>query len=114
MKKKDFKKYLYLFINPILFMICLWFINNEFAIFFILLFFIGFSFWLKYEKKEIYLFLVGTLLGIILELGGDYFNQMQYWDSGSFFGIPIWLPILWGFGAVYLRKFGNCIVNKKF
>lgn len=114
MNSKDVKKYFYLFVVPLLFLVVMWFFSNEWIIFFATLILISISFWIKYEKNEIYFFLVGVLLGIIGEVGGDYFNQLQYWENGSFFGVPIWLPVLWGYACVYFRRLGNFIINKKF
>jgi hypothetical protein len=66
---------------------------------------------LDYKKGEFYLFLIGLFLGIIMEIGGNLINQMQYWSSGMFFGIPIWLPILWGYAFVFMRRIGKLVVK---
>jgi hypothetical protein len=78
----------------------------------ILLVCIGLTFGIRHHHKEWLLFSAGTVLGIIFEIGGDALYKMQYWSSGSFFGIPYWLPLLWGFGFVIIHRFGSIIVEK--
>ncbi|MGE0793218.1 MAG: hypothetical protein AB7V77_03520 [Candidatus Woesearchaeota archaeon] len=100
---------IFLFIIPL---ILLWFVRNELSVALGLMFLLFLTFSIKYEKNEIYLFLIGVVCGIVAEVGGDYFNQIQYWENGLFFGVPLWLPILWGYGVVYFRRLGNYIVKK--
>jgi len=101
---------IFLFILPLPFM---WFTHNELFISLLLLCLIITTFLIKYEKNEIYLLLLGIIAGIIAEVGGDYFNKVQYWEQGSFFGVPFWLPLLWGYGVIYFRRIGNWIVKPK-
>ncbi|MDD3174976.1 MAG: hypothetical protein PHU51_00695 [Candidatus Nanoarchaeia archaeon] len=101
---------IFLFILPLPFM---WFTHNELFISLLVLCLIITTFSIKYEKNEIYLLLLGIIAGIIAEIGGDYFNKVQYWEQGSFFGVPFWLPLLWGYGVVYFRRIGNWIVSLK-
>jgi hypothetical protein len=101
---------IFLFIFPLPFM---WFTHNELFISLLVLCLIITTFLIKYEKNEIYLLLLGIIAGIIAEIGGDYFNKVQYWEQGSFFGVPFWLPLLWGYGVVYFRRIGNWIVSLK-
>lgn len=91
----------------------MWFTHNELFISLLLLCLIITTFLIKYEKNEIYLLLLGIIAGIIAEVGGDYFNKVQYWEQGSFFGVPFWLPLLWGYGVIYFRRIGNWIVKPK-
>ncbi len=71
------------------------------------------TFRIKYHRNEWALFLAGIMAGIIIELGGDLVHKLQYWKQGSFFGIPLWLPIFWGLAFVYIRRLGNLIVKGK-
>lgn len=64
------------------------------------------------ERGEITLFIIGVILGIVLEVGGDMIYKLQYWEHGSFFGIPYWLPLMWGYAFVFIRRIGNHIVKK--
>ena len=87
--------------------------KNELIICVVLIAMMLVTFRIKYYRNELVLFLTGIILGIIIELGGDLVNKMQYWTQGSFFGIPLWLPIFWGLTFVYIRRIGNLIVKSK-
>lgn len=67
--------------------------------------------WIEYEQHEWKVFLIGVIIGIIAEIGGDLVYKLQYWENGSFFGIPLWLPLLWGYGFIFIRRVGNQIIN---
>jgi len=92
-------------------LVFLWFVKNEFLIFIGLLLIIGISFKINYEKNEFYWLFIGIITGITLEIGGDYFYKLQFWTSGSFFGLPLWLPLLWGYIFVIVRRIGNLVVK---
>jgi len=69
------------------------------------------AFRVRYYRHEWLLFVVGTLLGLAFELGGDAIYKLQSWSEGSLFGIPAWLPLFWGLGFVFIRRFGNVLVG---
>lgn len=89
------------------------FTTDEIIVSFWLLFVLVAGFLVRYDKGEWKLLLLGIVLGTILELGGDVFNKVQYWEQGNFFGIPLWLPLMWGIGFIYIRRIGNIIIIKK-
>ena len=80
------------------------------TLFLLLVLIIIFSF-LEYHKGEWILFFIGAIVGIVLELGGDLIFPLQSWADGSLFGIPLWLPILWGYSFVFIRRIGKLIVK---
>jgi len=63
-------------------------------------------------KGEFHLFLFGVLLSLIIELGLGLVARSQHWEHASLFGIPFWLPIMWGYGFVVMRRVGNLIVTQ--
>jgi hypothetical protein len=69
------------------------------------------AFRVRYYRHEWLLFAVGTVLGVTFELGGDAIYKLQSWSEGSLFGIPAWLPLFWGLGFVFFRRFGNVLVG---
>jgi hypothetical protein len=69
------------------------------------------AFRVRYYPREWLLFAVGTLLGLAFEKGGDAIYKLQSWSEGSLFGIPVWLPLFWGLGFVFFRRFGNVLVR---
>jgi len=69
------------------------------------------AFRVRYYRHEWLLFVVGCVLGLVFELGGDAIYKLQSWSEGSLFGIPAWLPLFWGLGFVFFRRFGNVLVG---
>jgi len=72
---------------------------------------IGIFFYLYAVKGEAFLLALGILFGVLVEVGGDAIYKLQYWENGSFLGIPFWLPLYWGFCFVMIRRFGNLVVK---
>lgn len=104
-------KIIYLLL-PVLFPLIL-LTKNEWMIALGVLIFIAATLMLGYRTREWLLIIVGILFGIVAEIGGDMIYQLQYWDQGSFFGIPIWLPLLWGYGFLYIGRVSALIIKKK-
>jgi len=73
---------------------------------------LGYTFLHRYQKGEVYLFLLGLFFGLILELIGNFYLG-QKWAEASFFTVPIWLPIFWGYGFVIIRRIGEIFVERK-
>ena len=62
------------------------------------------AFLVEYRRKDLVLFLIGSL---IFSLGEALFiaTDIETFKRTSLFGImPIWLPILWGYIFVALRR----------
>ena len=93
-------------------LVLLLFFRSEIAITCLVILSILITFKIKYYKKEIYVFLFGSIMGILFELIGNFLLG-QSWGEASFFTIPIWLPLTWGYGFVLIRRIGNIIVNEK-
>jgi len=90
------------------------FLKNELITSLLIVIFIGLFFTLfDYEPKEWKLLVLGLILSLISELGGDYFFKLQTWTQGSLFGIPLWLPILWAYEFVFIRRIGNSIIKSR-
>jgi membrane-bound metal-dependent hydrolase YbcI (DUF457 family) len=88
-------------------------VRTELGITIVVVLLLALSFWFRYYKGEWKVLIIGILAGIFLEVGGDMLYQLQYWAQGSLMGIPIWLPIFWGYVFVFTRRIGNIIVKKK-
>jgi hypothetical protein len=93
-------------------LVILFFIHTEIIITIVTLAVILITFKIRYEKNEAYWFFTGIIIGILLEIGGDMFYKLQFWSQGSFFGIPLWLPLFWGYLFVIVRRIGNIVVKK--
>jgi hypothetical protein len=55
---------------------------------------------------EVYLYGIGTAVGIFIEIGFRFLGYQQTWTDASLFGIPFWLPLAWGMGFVLITRFG--------
>ena len=108
MKSKEILKQLLPFIIAFLVPI---FIDNEILFTFIVLLLIGFSLKISYEKKEELLILFGIILGFIIEVVLGLVYRAQFWENASLFGVPIWLPLICGYGFLIIRRIGNLIVK---
>lgn len=75
--------------NIILFLVLL-------AISFLLLF-------IQKEKSEIWLFIACGFYGALAEIIAIYFGSWTY-NSADFLGVPIWLPVLWGIAALFMKR----------
>ena len=65
----------------------------------------------SYHHNEVILFFVGLLFGIFIEVGLRMLGYQQKWKDASFFGVPYWLPLMWGFGFVIITRLGSFILN---
>lgn len=66
---------------------------------------------LRRVPGEAHLFALGLVLALVIELGLGLVARTQHWDHASLFGIPFWLPLMWGYGFVVMRRVGNLIVD---
>jgi len=89
----------------------LFFFRTEIAITLLAILGIGLTFFIGYHKKEYIVFLFGLLIGLVFELIGNFWLG-QNWPEASFFTIPIWLPLTWGYGFVIIRRIGNILIEK--
>jgi len=108
---KKYKPVIFEFILVVAGFFLVMLLRDELAITAIVLLAIIVLFNIRYAKGEFFLLLLGILSGVIIEIGGDTVYHLQYWSQGSFFGIPIWLPLLWGYGFVLIRRLGDLIVK---
>jgi len=58
----------------------------------------------------IIIFIFCGIAGAIAEIIGIYFGAWSY-SKPFFYGIPIWLPFLWGIAALFLIKLSESIKN---
>lgn len=105
-------KALKIFINiiPVILMIGLIpVIRNDYWLTAVYVLIIAISFFIKYEKKE-YIFL---LFGFFTMIISEYFfvsTGVETFNRNSLFGLmPIWLPSLWGYGFVVIKRAINIL-----
>ncbi len=63
-----------------------------------------------HEHEDFILYVVGGIGGPIGEIIAIHFGVWQY-SNPDFFGIPIWLPFLWGSASVFIERMRH-VINK--
>lgn len=71
-----------------------------------------FAFFPNEKKVKIWLFIIGLFLGTLIEVVMGFWGRSQYWSYGSLFGVPLWLPFIWGFGFEIIYILGNYIKSR--
>lgn len=69
---------------------------------------VGLILWRR-DKKEFIIFGYGILIGFIVETIGTQISGYQSFTEPDFLGIPLWLPIVWGYGFVAMKRIGDAI-----
>ncbi len=111
MEKGSIKEIVIQLLQLIIVFIILTFTRNELIFTLVIAVLLLVNFKIKYNKNEWGLFLIGCLVGFIIEVALGKIYRMQYWQQDSLFGVPVWLPLLWGYGFVFIRRIGNLIVK---
>ena len=110
--KKLFFDVFILLLFLVLGFLLIWFVKNELVASLGVMVLLVLNFLVKYYKGEWLLFIVGVIIGFLIEVGLSTIYKMQYWEQGSFLKIPLWLPLTWGYGFVFIRRIGDLIVKK--
>ncbi|HBD24428.1 MAG: hypothetical protein A2566_01385 [Candidatus Zambryskibacteria bacterium RIFOXYD1_FULL_40_13] len=108
---KNIKKILIQLGLLILAFVLLGIVRNEYVFTVIVIFLIGVSLKMDYHKNEWALLLLGFVLGFFIEVIMGLFYRFQHWDNASLLGVPIWLPLVWGYAFVLIRRVGALIVK---
>ena len=83
---------------------------NEIILTFVMIFLLAFTMKMDYVKREWELVLIGIVVGFIIEVVTGLIYRLQYWSNGSLFGVPFWVPIMWGYSFLVMRRVGDNIV----
>ncbi len=67
----------------------------------------------SYKKGEIQLFVFGTILGFIIEVVMGLVTRHQFWNETFLFGVPVWLPFIWGYGFVIIHRVGEILLGSR-
>lgn len=68
------------------------------------------AFLLFHKKEDLVFFWLGALFGTIAEIVCVYYGVWTY-SNPVVLGIPLWLPILWGFAWLFARRIRDTILN---
>lgn len=93
---------------PILFGILLSYLfwQNSVLLFILYLTLTLFLIYLHKDKSELIIFIYGVLIGIVVEVVGTQISGYQSFTKPDFEGIPIWLPLAWGYGFIAMKRIG--------
>lgn len=84
-------------------------IKNDYNLSLVYIVIISLSFYLKKEKYDFFVFVFGFVVMTIFE---NLFVKtgVETFQRNSLFGImPLWLPLLWGYGFVVIKRAINVI-----
>lgn len=96
---------------PILIMIGLIpLIKNDYLLSLLYIIIILISFKIKYVKNECRIFTAGFTLMLIFEFI-FISTGVETFIRNSLFGMPLWLPFLWGYGFVAIRRAGEYLIK---
>jgi hypothetical protein len=73
------------------------------------------AYWIRYyfwpDKEDLVLYICGAILGPIAEIIATKVGIWHY-TLPTFFNIPLWLPLAWGFAAVLIIRIALAFVKK--
>lgn len=62
--------------------------------------------YLHKDKTEFLIFAYGIVIGALVEIIGTQVSGYQSFVNPDFGGIPMWLPLAWGYGFVAMKRVG--------
>lgn len=71
-----------------------------------------FLIWRHKDRSEYLIFIYGIVIGFIVEVVGTQVSGYQSFTKPDFWGIPVWLPVAWGYGFVAMKRIGDIISNQ--
>jgi hypothetical protein len=68
---------------------------------------------IEYHRGDIHALIIGCIVGFAVEAIGTSVAGYQSFANPDFFGIPMWLPIVWGYGFLFMKRVGVIINNSE-
>jgi len=108
----DLIKFIFLELIPVIIgkILLIFFWRSNLLLTFLYLIVIGAAFKIKYEKREWIVFLLGAVVGLLIEIGAVFIGFESFVEP-LFLGIPLWMPLTWGYGFIVIRRISNAIVE---
>jgi len=63
----------------------------------------------EYHKGEIIVFFYGLGIGLLIEITGTFIIKYQSFANPDLFGIPLWLPVAWGYAFVMMGRIARIL-----
>lgn len=64
---------------------------------------------LKYYPGDLFAFSYGALLGFGIEVFQTSIAKFHTFSNPDILGIPIWMPLVWGYGFMLMKRIGILI-----
>lgn len=72
----------------------------------------GITWLFHYHYNEWLLMTLGVIGGTLVEIGLRFLGFQQVWNNASLFGVPYWLPLIWGFEFVVITRLGIYLTKR--
>jgi len=77
--------------------------RSPFLLLILLLAIVALAFWLRKNPHDAWLFAIVSIWGVLAEMLAIRFGTRTY-ALPQFWGVPIWLPALWGMAALFIKQ----------
>ena len=67
----------------------------------------------KYYQGDLFALIYGFVIGLLVETIGTSVSHYQSFANPDFLGIPMWLPIVWAYGFMLMKRIGVIIYDTK-
>lgn len=68
--------------------------------------------WKFLDEKDKYVFVVGAIIGPVIEIIAIYFGVWRY-ANPTLLGIPMWLPVLYGIASIFIERIARKLISRK-
>lgn len=65
--------------------------------------------YIGWSPGDLFVFAYGTVLGFAIEFFEVNIAKFHSFSNPDFFGMPLWMPIVWGYGFVLMKRIGVII-----
>ncbi len=65
------------------------------------------------NKTELIIFAYGIVIGLFVEVLGTKVSGYESFGQPDFLGIPVWLPVAWGYGFVAMKRIGAILDSSR-
>lgn len=83
--------------------------ENSILLTFIYLALIGILLFIKYKPGDLFSLCYGAVLGFAIEVFETNITRIHTFAHADFLGMPMWMPIVWGYGFMLMKRIGIII-----
>lgn len=67
---------------------------------------------IKYYPGDLFALLYGSAIGFALEVFQTSVAKFHSFSNPDFLGIPVWMPFVWGYGFMLMKRIGIIIYRE--